>query len=174
MKRIPVAAIAILLVATPALTGCFNGRGATTTMQASMNSGNGVAAQAGEIKVENATLVLGPENANSATLTARIVNIGPVADRLVYATVNGSPADITAGGVDLEPGASISFGFDSDTWINAYALDAAVSTYVPVQLGFADAGILSMSVLTVPPTGYYAGISPNPPQSPAEPSPAAS
>lgn len=169
MKRIHVAAVAILLVATPAMTGCFNGKGATTNMQATMNSGNGVAAQAGAIKVENATLVLGPEGSTSATLTTRIVNIGPAADRLIYATVNGAPADITAGGIDLQPGASISFGFDSDTWINAYGLDAEVSTYVPVQLAFAAAGVVSISVLTVPPVGYYAGIAPNPPQPPATP-----
>jgi len=175
VKRIHVAAVAALvLLASPVLTGCFSGKGATTNMQATMNSGNGVSAQAGEIKVENATLVMGPEGSNAATLTSRIVNTGPAADRLVYATVNGVPADITGGGVDLNPGASVSFGFDSDTWINAYAFEAATSTYVPVQLGFADAGLVSMSVLTVPPVGYYEGIAPNPPQAPVAPSASAS
>lgn len=168
VKRIHVAAVATLVVlASPVLTGCFSGKGATTNMQATMNSGNGVAAHAGAVHIENATLVLGPENSRSATLTTRIVNAGPVPDRLVFATINGSPADITAGGIDLDPGASISFGFDSDTWINAYEFDTAVSTYASVQLGFAEAGLVSMSVLTVPPVGYYEGIAPNPPQAPA-------
>ncbi len=167
MKRIHVAAVAALVVlASPVLTGCFNGKGATTTMQASMNSGNGVSAQAGEIKVENATLVQGPEGSASATLLTRVINTGPVADTLVFATVNGVPAEITGGAVELSPGASVSFGFESDTWINAYDFDAATSTYVPVQLGFADAGLVSMSILTVPPVGYYEGIAPNPPQAP--------
>jgi len=175
VKRIHAAALATLVViASPVLTGCFSGKGATTNMQATMNSGNGVSGNAGEVKVENATLVLGPEGSSSATLTTRIVNAGPVPDRLVSATVNGQPADITGGGIDLTPGASISFGFESDTWINSYDLDAVVSTYVPVQLAFAEAGIVSMSVLTVPPVGYYEGIAPNPPQAPLAASPAAS
>ena len=175
MKRIHAAAVvALLVIASPVLTGCFNGKGATTNSQATMNSGNGVSARAGQVHVENATLVLGPEDSKSATLATRIVNAGPVPDRLVYATVNGMPADITAGGIDLAPGASVSFGFESDTWINAYDLDAVTSTYVPVQLGFAEAGLVSMSVLTVPPVGYYEGIAPNPPQAPAAASPAAS
>lgn len=167
VKRIHVAAVVTLVVlASPVLTGCFNGKGATTTMQASMNSGNGVSAQAGPIKVENATLVQGPEGSASATLLTRVINTGPVADTLVSATVNGVPADITGGGVELSPGASVSFGYESDTWINAYGFEAATSTYVPVQLGFADAGLVSMSILTVPPVGYYEGIAPNPPQAP--------
>ncbi len=177
MKRYNALVMAGLVVLASTLsTGCFSGKAATTNMQATMNSGNGVAAQAGEIHIENATLVQGPEGSKSATLTTRIVNAGPVGDRLVYATINGSPADITGGGIDLGPGASVSFGFESDQWINAYGLDVADSTYVPVQLGFADAGLVNISVLTVPPAGYYAGIAPNPAQAPlpASASPAAS
>ena len=52
----------------------------------------------------------------------------------------------------------------STNWINAYAFEPAVSTYVPVELGFQNAGLVSLSLLTVPPVGYYAGIAPNPPQ----------
>jgi hypothetical protein len=164
VKRIHAAALALVVLASPVVTGCFNGQKATTNMQATMNSGNGVAAKAGPIHIENATLVLGPEGSRSATQTTRIVNTGPAADRLVYASVNGTPVDITDGGTDLAPGASVSFGFDSEHWINAYNVDVADSTYVPVQLGFADAGLVNLSVLTVPPVGYYEGIAPNPPQ----------
>ena len=78
MKRIHVAAVAALvLLATPALTGCFSGKGATTNMQATMNSGNGVEAQAGPVHVENATIVLGGEGATAATLEAQ----APIARR---------------------------------------------------------------------------------------------
>ena len=44
-----------------------------------------------------------------------------------------------------------------------YDLDVPVSTYVPVELGFEKAGLVKLSLLTVPPTGYYEGIAPNPP-----------
>lgn len=168
VKRTHAAALlALAVLAVPALTGCFNGQGATTYTQASMNSGNGIEARVGPIHVENATLVQGPEGSTSATLTTRIVNESASPDRLVYATINGQPADITGGGTDLGAGASVSFGFDADNWINTYALDAPVSSYVPVELGFAESGLVSMQVLIVPPVGYYAGIAPNPATAPA-------
>ena len=45
------------LFAVPALTGCFSGKAATTNMQATMNSGNGVDATQGPIHIEAATVV---------------------------------------------------------------------------------------------------------------------
>lgn len=174
VKRTHVAAIAALVfLAAPSLTGCFSGKEATTNVQATMNSGNGVAAEAGAIHVENATLVLGPEGSQSATLLTRVVNTGVASDTLVFASVNGIPATITAGSEVLAPGASVSFGFESENWINAYGLDAAAATYIPVQLAFKDSGLVNLSVLTVPPVGYYEGIAPNPATDPAA-SPAAS
>jgi hypothetical protein len=168
------AAASLILLATPALTGCFSGAQATTNMQATMNSGNGVSAVAGTIKIDNATLVLGPDGSKSATLTTRLTNVGPVKDVLVYATIDGQPATITGDKVELAPGSSISFGFDSDHWINTYAFDKPVSTYVPVELGFQDAGLVKLSVLSVPPVGYYEGIAPNPPTAAVPASAAAS
>jgi hypothetical protein len=162
------AAVALLVLATPALAACFSGKAATTNVQATMNSGNGVQATAGAIHIENATIVMGPEGSKSATLTTRIVNTG-AADTLVYATINGQPATITGDQVVLNPGASVSFGFDSKNWINSYTLEVPVSSYVPVELGFQNAGLVKMSVLTVPPVGYYEGIAPNPPQAPVAP-----
>ena len=164
VKRSHVAlAAGLLLLTTPALAGCWNGPRATTTMQATMNSGNGVQAQAGSIKIENATLVQGPEGSSSATLLVRLVNTGATPDALVYATINGVPVEIAPESSELAPGASVSFGYESENWLNSYDLDVPTSTYVPVELGFAEAGMASMSVLTVPPVGYYAGIAPNPP-----------
>jgi hypothetical protein len=178
VKRIHVAAVAaMLLLATPSLTGCFSGKAATTNMQATMNSGNGVEATTkdGLVHIENATVVMGGAGSTAATLTTRLVNTGPTADALVYAKVNGQPATITGDQVPLDPGASVSFGFDSEHWINAYGLEVPTSTYVPVELGFQNGGLVTMSVLTVPPVGYYEGIKANPPVAPsAASSPAAS
>lgn len=150
-------------------------------MQATMNSGNGVEARKGALDIENATLVLGPEGTTSATLLMRIVNVGPEADALTYITINGEKVEISEPGViadsgaDIGPGESVSFGFDSNRWINTYTLDVEQSAWVPVQLGFQKAGLLDISVLTVPPVGYYEGIAPNPASPPAvQPSPAAS
>jgi len=163
VKRIHAAlAAALVVVSAPALTGCFNGKQATTSAQATMNSGNGVAATAGPIHIEAATLVLGPEGSGTATLTTRVVNTGLEPDALTYATINTHPAYITDGAGDLQPGGAISFGFQSDAWINAYDFDGTAATYVPIQLGFEKAGLVDMSVLVVPPAGYYEGIVPTP------------
>jgi hypothetical protein len=170
VKRSHVAALVTLaLVASPALAGCFNGPRATTTTQATMNTGNGVEARQGSIDIENATLVLGPEGSTSATLLMRLVNTGPEADALTYITINGVQVQISEPGVvgdsgaDIGPGESISFGFDSERWINTYELDVEPSSWVPIELGFQNAGLAQLSVLTVPATGFYAGIAPNPP-----------
>ncbi|MBI1350948.1 MAG: hypothetical protein GC156_07505 [Actinomycetales bacterium] len=167
MKRTHVAALAALvLLATPALTGCFNGPRATTTTQATMNSGNGVATQKGAMHIENATLVMGPEGSGSVTLVVRLVNTGPATDALTYATIDGKPADIVfAGGAssDLAPGSTTGFGYDSDNRISLTSgFDVPVSNYVPVELGFREAGLATMQVLTVPPVGIYEGITPAP------------
>jgi hypothetical protein len=163
VKRIHAAlAAALVAVCTPALTGCFNGPDATTTAQATMNSGNGVNATAGAIHVENATLVQGPEGSGSATLVTRLVNTGQEPDALTYVTINGIPAYMTEGSGTLLPGGAVSFGFESESWINSYDFDAAAATYVPIQLGFEKAGLVDMSVLAVPPIGYYEGIVPTP------------
>ena len=64
------AIIATVALSSAALTGCWNGPGSTTMMQATMNSGNGVQATVGNIQIENATLVAGPEGTTTGTLTA--------------------------------------------------------------------------------------------------------
>jgi copper(I)-binding protein len=157
----------LALVATPLLSGCYSGFGATTTMQASMNSGNGTQVQVGSIRIENATLVMGPEGSGAGTLIASIVNGAQDPDRLVGATIGGIPAYITPGQDVLLFNELVNFGYDSLHWINTYDLTAPVSTYVPVQLQFEKAGIVDFTVLTVPPTGIYEGIAPNPVTAPA-------
>lgn len=155
----------ILLAALVALTlaGCFQGQRATTTMQAGMNSGNGTQLQVGSIRIENATLVLGPEGSKSATLLVRLINVGSEPDTLLGVTINGAPADVTSGTPTIPVNASVPFGFAADAWINTYEFDVPVSTYVPVSMSFLNSGIGDMQVLTVPAAGYYEGIAPNPP-----------
>ncbi len=163
MKRTSIAALAVLLVVSaPALSGCFSGFEATTTTQSTMNSGNGVEAAVGSIDVENTTLVLGPEGSASATLLTRVFNTGAEDDTLTFVQINGVPAYVTPGASAVPAGNSASFGADSEAWINTYELDVPVSSYVPVELFFEKAGSIKLSVLTVPATGYYEGIAPNP------------
>ncbi len=161
MKRSHLTAVVLLPIAALALTGCFNGPRATTTVQASMNTGNGVQAQQGDIRIENATLVVSAEDDQAATLLVRLVNNGVEPDALTFATINGQPAEIIVpadAGEEvtlLQPGASVSYGWESELRIDAGTLDAPLSSYVPVELGFVEAGVAQISVLTVPQTGYY-------------------
>ena len=84
----------------------------------------------------------------------------------VSVTIGGKPAYITPGLDILAFNDLVDFGYDGSHWINAYDLDAAVSTYVPVQLQFEKAGNVEFTVLTVPPTGIYEGIAPMPATAP--------
>jgi len=163
VNRTHAAAVAALVVlAVPALSGCFSGMAATTNMQATMNSGDGTKAAVGPLNIDAAVLVMA-DGAPNATLTTRVSNTGPEPDTLLGVTVNGAPAYLTPGAGAIAPGGAVSFGFESDAWINAYDLVVPTSSYVPVTLTFEKAGPVDMSVLTVPSAGYYAGITPNPP-----------
>jgi hypothetical protein len=174
-RRLAKAGAALLVAATlvPGLTGCFNGQRATTTVQATQDSSNGTQARIGSLRVENATLVTGPKDSKAATLIMSLFNDGREADTLVSVTIDGQPAIISgaaqsAGGVELAPGAALTFGYQSsDSWLNAYDIAEAPSAYVPVQMTFRRAGVLNYTALSVPAVGIYEGIAPNPATAPA-------
>jgi len=159
---------AIAFAVSPLLSGCYNGPDATTTAQSTMNSGNGTQEVVGDLRIENATLVTGPEGSMSGTLITTLVNTGRVPDRLIGIAINGAPAYVTPGAGELAPGQAVNFGYDGDFWANSYDLDITSSSYVPVVMQFERAGTLAFSVLSVPPTGYYEGIAPNPVSAPLQ------
>ena len=170
-------AIALTAATLPLLAGCFNGQAATTTVQATQPTGNGTNATVGQIRIENATLVR-DEAGTAVTLIMTVVNLGDEADTLDFAEIGGQQAVITDGTgtvpvVELPAGEPVSFGYGqlgapATLWANAYALQAPSSGYVDVTLLFRNAGAATMSVLTVPPVGYYAGIAPQPSTPPAQ------
>lgn len=151
-----------LLLASPVLTGCWSGQDATTTVQSTMNSGNGTDADLGDLAIENVTVVLGPEGTGSATLIGSIFNNGDQDDTIVDVTINGTPAVVTPGAETIPAGGNATFGYDGAKFINSYTFEAEPSAYVPVTLQFANAGIVEMSVMSVPATGIYEGIAPTP------------
>ncbi len=179
-----------LVAVSPLLGGCFQGLGATTTAQATMNSGDGVQVQVGNLKAQGLTLVLDPSTPGAATLVGRFTNVGTETEFLRGVTIGGKTmmngdVAVTNGLAQVLPGQSLGFGFDSDQSISVKGLEAAVSTYVPITISFEVNGTVEASVLTVPATGIYAGITPSFPPAPvastsapepviAEASPAAS
>lgn len=164
--------MAMIALALPAvaltLTGCFNGPNATTNYQATKNSGQGVSGQVGPIKINNATLVLGPDGSKSATLIMSVTNQGQEADELKEVRVNGTPAVLTDGSAQVAPvevkaQGTLGFGYETAAnWANSYDFEAPVSTWVPVTVAFAKAGTVELKVLTVGASGIYTGIAPAP------------
>jgi hypothetical protein len=144
----------LLLGATPLLSGCWQGQGAATSLQAFQPSGNGAWADLGSVRVQNATIVKG-EGAN-ASLIVSLFNTGEEDDALIAVEVDGVPATVTPEG-ELIPrgGASgVNYGYAGTNSIT-FTTDAEVSTYVPVLMQFRNAGVTEFSALIVPKTGYY-------------------
>ena len=157
-RHVALAAAALSLVCL-GLTGCYKGQDATTNVQATQPSGNGNVMKAGQIVVDNATAV--QDEAGNATVLMRITNQGNEADTLIAAVLANLPATITPDSIDIAPGQSISFAWESTNYVSVDGLNAPMSSYVPLGLQFANAGITSTNIMIVPPTGIYEGITPN-------------
>ncbi|MFY9330131.1 MAG: hypothetical protein WAO41_00445 [Candidatus Nanopelagicales bacterium] len=170
-----IASVTVAIGAVFALSGCYNGFGATTNAQNTMSTGNGAQAQTGAVKVENATLVRG--EGNTATLIMTVVNNSDSPDTMTDVEINGQAGIITdgtsaTGPLIIEPGAGLAFGYGNTIqgpvrWVNVYTADLPNSGFVPVRILFANAGIAEVEVLTVPPEGIYEGITVEPPAPPA-------
>ena len=179
-----------LVAVSPLLGGCFQGQQATTSAQATMNSGDGVQVQVGNLKAQGLTLVLDPTTPGQATLVGRFTNVGTETEFLRGVTIGGKTmmtgdVAVTSGLGQVLPGQSVGFGYDSDQAISVKNLDTVVSTYVPISIAFEVNGTVETKVLTVPAAGMYEGITPSFPPAPvaspvasdvasASPSPAAS
>ena len=157
-RRSSIALAVITLVALPALTGCWSGKEATTNMQAGMATGNGIEAEIGTMEVVDVTLVKG-DGVGPAQLIGTIVNNGQTADFVESVEVDGKPVTFRPTLTSILGGQAISFGYQTAA-VKAPVRGAKpeISTYVPVTFNFRNAGQLKISVMTVPATGFYAGI----------------
>lgn len=161
-KRIAAAVLALAMV--PLLSGCWQGFGASTTMQNSMNSGNGTQVMVGELRVENATVVKGDDGA--AQLIMSVFNRGPEADSLIGVVINGQPVDLSGlATASVEPGGFLTFGYDSEGqppagYLVVAPLDIDTGSYTSVSLAFATSGVTEFESVVVPPVGYYEGLAP--------------
>jgi len=163
-KRIALAVLALAMV--PALSGCWQGFGASTTMQNSMNSGNGTQVTVGELRVENATIVRGDDGTSSLIMS--IFNRGPEADELVGVALNGEPIDITKlSTTAIEPGSFHTYGYGAegqapDGYLLTSNLNVEPGSYATVTLAFAKSGATEFESIVVPAVGYYEGLVPPP------------
>lgn len=144
-----------MIVASTALAGCYNGPGATTTMQAMQPTGNGTQTAVGDMRIENATLIT---NDAVSSLVTRIYNDGQSPDVMTEVIIGGQQAAVQSTVTQLDPGADISFGFPVGSPDVIVTGPFPVSQYVPVKISFLSAGSVEFTVLAVPPTGIYQGL----------------
>lgn len=160
IRRSTLALSILAIAAVPVLSGCFSGIEATTSMQATMNTGDGTQTQLADIKIINATLVTGEAGAESM-LIGTIVNVGIAADALNSIEVAGKLVTPVPAFGELTTGSSTAFGYvDAEIKVPVSGLNAAISSYVPVSFNFQNAGNTTIQVLTVPAVGMYSGIVP--------------
>lgn len=171
IRRSTIALSILAIAAVPALSGCFNGPDSTTSMQASMNTGDGTQTQIGDIKILDATLVMG-DPGTDAMLIGTFVNVGVGPDSLNSIEVDGKPVTPVPAFGELKSGSSVPFGYvDAEIKVPVSGLTGPVSTYLPVSFKFQNAGNTTIEVLTVPAAGQYAGIVPLTPVASVTPEP---
>lgn len=164
MKRIYRLSIPVVLVA--ALSGCYQGQNANTTIQD--ETGNGIAMVAGDMEMESVTIVADDEG-TFGTVSADVVNSGVVADRLEAILVNGQEAALDPEGIEIAPQTGVSVEPNGDLRAEVPLGSARPGEFVEVTFRFAASGDASDLVLIVPPVGYYESVAPQAPSaSPTE------
>lgn len=158
-RRIAIAATVLMM--SPALAGCWNGFGASTSMQNSMNTGNGTQTIVGSLRIENATIVR--NDSGRASLIVAVFNQGDAPDTLIGVTVNDQP--VATDPVTIEPGSYATFGYGAEGAPMEHILlidplETPTGSYAQVSLAFTTNGISEFVSLVVPDTGYYAGFVP--------------
>lgn len=162
-RRVAAALAAVLVAATPLLSGCFSGLDATTTYQSQVPSGDGQYVTLGDLSLQNLTIVKldGPD----ALLIGTVFNNGTEPDTLLSVRVDGVAADIPDLTATIAPQSYNSWGYGSvDGGANVVtapafydgAFEGLAGTYVPVSMEFERNGLVELDALVVPPTGYFA------------------
>ncbi|MFZ9988300.1 MAG: hypothetical protein ACO3HV_11160 [Candidatus Nanopelagicales bacterium] len=155
-------ALAMTVVAvSPLLAGCWQGFGASTTMQNSMNSGNGTQEIVGSLRIENATIVR--NDAGRASLVVAVFNQGDAPDTLSAVTVDGQQVAFSP--VTIGPGSYTTFGYGAEgapaeNFLILDPIATPAGSYSPVSMAFTTNGIVDFTSLVVPDVGYYAGYVP--------------
>lgn len=158
-RRLALAATVVAV--SPLLAGCWQGFGASTTMQNSMNSGNGTQEIVGSLRVENATIVR--NDAGRASLVMAVFNQGDAPDTLAGVSIDGQPLAVPP--VVIEPGSFATFGYGAEgapaeNFLLVESLPTPAGSYSSVSLAFTTNGITEFTSLVVPDVGYYAGYVP--------------
>jgi hypothetical protein len=160
------AAAALVVAMTPALAACSTGANAPTTTQ--QPSGNGSNANVGPLQLRGVTIVKGGGGLPVGTIIGTIVNSGTEADVLTGVSI-AAPSGATAtiiggtssdGQLAFAPRTSTQIGYRGVEHIDISGFQIDPSAFAQVVFTFEKAGKVTVPVMSVPPTGIYAGLGP--------------
>jgi hypothetical protein len=160
------AAVAVAALAVVPLSACGIGFEAATTTQ--RPSGNGANADLGAIQMRGVTLVDGPDGSRTGTVLMTLVNSGNEPDALTGVRMVQPPdgraeilgAGVLGGSVPLPRVSRTSVGYDSDIHVDVSDLGLSPTQFTEIEFTFLKAGRIVLPVMSVLPTGIYAGITP--------------
>jgi hypothetical protein len=152
---------------TAGLTGCGAGRDAGTSTQQASGSGTNVSYNG--IDLRQILLVAGPDGTSSAVMIGTIVNTG--SDDVLQAVTILNPPGSTSyiggtstvnGTIPLPTESSTRIGFNSEDHVDFHNISVPATSYVDMELRFANAGVIPAHVMVVPAVGSFIGIVPLP------------
>ena len=136
------------------LAACGSGFGAQA--EQSYQPGDGVDVTSGSIRVLNA-IVVAPLEGGDGIVSMTVMNTGSTADQLTSVTAKQGQVE-TATPAQIAPHQAYAFSADSSPVWTIRNLTAKPGSYVDLTLNFAQAGIVPVTTVVVPATGYYASI----------------
>jgi hypothetical protein len=151
----------VSLVAVAPTAGCYQGFDNTVNTQGPTGNGTDFLV-GGDIKVQDATLVTGPEGQSGvASLVMTLINEGEKPDALV--TVSTEPATTSSlkSSIAVKPGAAVKVGGPAaQQSVVLTGLTVTPGSYATLTLSFQRAGSETRRVAVVPAVGYYEGYGP--------------
>ncbi|MEI6229501.1 MAG: hypothetical protein WCP81_02135 [Actinomycetes bacterium] len=165
LRRVAAACLATALAA--GLTGCGVGKDAGTNTQQASGSGTNVTYNG--IELRQILLIAGPDGTASAVLIGTVVNTGP--DDVIQSVTILNPPGSTPyiggtstvnGTIPLAKNSSTRIGFNSEDHVDFHNISVPATSYVDLEMRFANAGVIPVHVMVVPAIGNFAGIGPLP------------
>jgi hypothetical protein len=155
MRSRTAAALAACMLAVLPTAGCYQGFDETVNTQGP--TGNGTDFLVGEdLKVQDTTLVVDPENPSAGNLIMTIINEGEVDDALVGASIQSAGNGATEGPIEVPSGAAVQVGGPNGVPGVAFlGLTEPPGSYATVTLQFRNAGSAEAQVAVVLASGYY-------------------
>jgi len=162
-----VAAVSLAAALAAGLTGCGAGPDAGTSTQQASGSGTNVSYNG--IDLRQILLVAGPDGTSSAVMIGTIVNTG-ADDVLQSATILNPPGSTPRiagtstvnGTIPLGAETSTRVGFNSEDHVDFTNISVPATSYVDMEMRFANAGVIPVHVMVVPAIGSFIGIAPLP------------